>query len=212
MTTDSATSPRIVIKLEKRKEMKRKNTVKAPPRGLPGSISPTRHKAHPGRIKWQNQHKAHPGRLMWRNQPCRSARWAPQDTKAHPGRLTWQNQHKAYPDRLIGLQNQPHKTQRLTMAGLCGRISPVNLQNQPQKILGSPWQAGLRGRISPVGLQNQPCRSQGSPWQGQLAESVAARRQGPGFSSTKHAAACSSPQTCGFQVLQLLRLEALNYN
>jgi hypothetical protein len=30
MTTDSATSPRIVIKLEKRKEKKRKNTVKAP--------------------------------------------------------------------------------------------------------------------------------------------------------------------------------------
>lgn len=134
MTTDAATSPRIVIKLEKRKEKKRKNTVKVPQEAYLAVTAP---QGSP----WQNQHKAHPGRFKWRNQPCRSAEWAPQDTKAHPGRLTWQNQHKAYPDRLIGLQNQPHKTQRLTMAGLCGRIGPVSLQNQPQKTLGSPWQA-----------------------------------------------------------------------
>jgi hypothetical protein len=52
MTTDSATSPRIVIKLEKRKEKKKKEHCQRPRRGLPGSISPTRHKAHPGSITW----------------------------------------------------------------------------------------------------------------------------------------------------------------
>ncbi len=91
MTTDSATSPGIVIKLEKRKEKKRKEKKEhgeGPLRALPGSVSPTRHKAHPGRISTRHTLAGFCGGIS-------------------PG----------------GLQNEPHKTQRLTLAGLRGRIS-----------------------------------------------------------------------------------------
>ncbi len=103
MTTDSATSPIIVIKLEKRKEHG-----EGPPRGLPRSNSPTRLTLAelPGRISTRHTLAGLCGGIS-----------------------------------PVGLQNEPHKTQRLTLAGLFGRISPVSLQNQPQKSLGSPSQA-----------------------------------------------------------------------
>lgn len=59
-----------------------------PLRGLPGSISPTRHKAPPGKISTRHTLAGLCGGIS-----------------------------------PVGLQNEPHKTQRLTLAGLPGRIS-----------------------------------------------------------------------------------------